>query len=194
MKDTQCLKKKSRTHFLGLAVLDALHGDLDLVSLLPGARDLGVELELESLLGADPLELLGDLHVDAHAADVAEELDGGHLGAKQVWSLSSFEPTLNDLNQVSSVTLLMTSSKALANEGLFELTRPTLWTRAVSLCFPKTTEEPGCSQVKRLILGQIIAFVPEIVSEFGQIIAFFPEIVSEFGQTIAFLSDYNLIH
>ena len=45
----------------------------------------------------------------------------------QVWSLSSFEVgcqlLTNDLNQVSSVSLLMTSSTALANEGLFELTQ-----------------------------------------------------------------------
>ena len=44
----------------------------------------------------------------------------------QVWSPSSFEFSCqllrNDLNQVSSVTWLMTSSTALANEGLFELT------------------------------------------------------------------------
>ena len=61
--------------------------------------------------------------------------------------LASFK---ENLNQVSSVSLLMTSSTALANEGLFELTRPPLLTLAVSLSLVKTTEEPGCSQVKRL--------------------------------------------
>ena len=50
-------------------------------------------------------------------------VQGGH---QQVWSLSSFKVSRqlsNDLNQVSSVSLLMTSSTALTNEGLFELTR-----------------------------------------------------------------------
>ena len=71
----------------------------------------------------------------------------------QVWSLSSFKVSCqlltNDLNRVSSVSLLMTSSTALANEGLFELTRRPSLTRAVSSSFAETTEEPGCSQVKR---------------------------------------------
>ena len=70
----------------------------------------------------------------------------------QVWSLSSFKVSCqllkNDLNRVSSVSLLMTSSTALANEGLFELTRRPSLTRAVSSSFAETTEEPGCSQVK----------------------------------------------
>ena len=72
--------------------------------------------------------------------------------SNQVWSLSSFKVSCqlltNDLNQVSSVSLLMTSSTALANEGLFELTRRPSLTRAVSSSFAETTEEPGCSQVK----------------------------------------------
>ena len=75
-----------------------------------------------------------------------------NCGVKQVWSLSSFKVSrqllTNDLNQVSSVSLLMTSSTALANEGLFELTRRPSLTRAVSSSFAETTEEPGCSQVK----------------------------------------------
>ena len=71
----------------------------------------------------------------------------------QVGSLSHFEVSrqllTHDLNQVSSVSLLMTSLTALANEGLFELTwRPWL-ARAVLSSFAETTEEPGCSQVKR---------------------------------------------
>ena len=45
----------------------------------------------------------------------------------QVWSLSSFDLgrqlLRNDLNQVSSLSLFMTSSTALANKGLFELNR-----------------------------------------------------------------------
>ena len=59
--------------------------------------------------------------------------------------LASFQESLN---QVSSVSLLMTSSPSLANEGLFELTQRPSLTRAVSLSFAETTEEPGCSQVK----------------------------------------------
>ena len=50
-----------------------------------------------------------------------------------------------NLNQVSSVSLLMTSSLALANEGLFELTRRPSVTRAALLSFAETIEEPGCS-------------------------------------------------
>ena len=53
------------------------------------------------------------------------------------------------MSQVLSVSLLMTSSAALAKEGPFELTRGPLLTLAVSLSFVETTEEPGCSQVKR---------------------------------------------
>ena len=44
--------------------------------------------------------------------------------------------------------LAPSSSPALANEGLFELTRRPSLTRAVSSSFAETTEEPGCSQVK----------------------------------------------
>ena len=86
--------------------------------------------------------------------------DGGGLGAGlngQVESLTSFKVSrqllMNDLNQVSSVSLLMTSSTALANEGLFELTRRPSLTRAVSLSLAETTEAPGCSQVKKLKFG-----------------------------------------
>ena len=45
--------------------------------------------------------------------------------------------------------LAPSSSPALANEGLFELIwRPSL-TWAVLLSYAETTEEPGCSRVKR---------------------------------------------
>ena len=81
----------------------------------------------------------------------------------QVWSLSSFEVSrqllTNGLNQVSSVSLLMTSSTALANKGLFELTLCPSLTLAFSLSFGETTKEPGCSQVKR----------PKFLSTFGQV-------------------------
>ena len=55
--------------------------------------------------------------------------------AYQVWSLSSLEVSrqllTDDLNQVSSVSLLMTSSTSLTNGGLFKLTRRPLLTQAV---------------------------------------------------------------
>ena len=62
---------------------------------------------------------------------------------------------MENLNEVSSVSLLMTASTALANQGLFELTRRPSLTRAVSLSFAETTEELGRSQVKKLKLKQI---------------------------------------
>ena len=43
-----------------------------------------------------------------------------------------------NLNQVSSVSLLMTSSTALVNKGLFELTRSSLLACAVLLFFAET--------------------------------------------------------
>ena len=55
------------------------------------------------------------------------DIDGAWNALRtQVWSLSSFKVSrqllMNDLNQVSSVSLLVTASTAFANEGLFELT------------------------------------------------------------------------
>ena len=49
----------------------------------------------------------------------------------------------------------------LANKGLFALTRHPSLTPAVSLSLGETTEEPGCTQVKRPKFGQILAFSPE---------------------------------
>ena len=73
-------------------------------------------------------------------------------GWTQVGSLSSSKVSrqllMNDLNQVSSISLLMTASTALANKGLFELTRRPSLAR-VSLSFEEINEEPGCCQVKR---------------------------------------------
>ena len=63
-----------------------------------------------------------------------------------------------DLNQVSPVSLLMTSLTAQANEELFELTGHPSLTRAVSLSFAETTEEPGFSLMESQIfvsVGQI---------------------------------------
>ena len=53
-----------------------------------------------------------------------------------------------NLNQVSSVSMLMTASPALAI-GLFELTQCPSLTRAVWLSFAETMEESGYSLVKR---------------------------------------------
>ena len=50
--------------------------------------------------------------------------------------------------------LAPSSSPALANEGLFELTRRPSLTRAVSLSSVETTEDPGCSQVKKTHFNQ----------------------------------------
>ena len=65
----------------------------------------------------------------------------------QVWSLSSFKVSrqllTNDLDQVSSVSLLMTSSTALPNEWLLGLTRCPWLTQADSLSLTEITEEPG---------------------------------------------------
>ena len=90
---------------------------------------------------------------------------------KQVWSLSSFKVSCqlltNDLNRVSSVSLLMTSSTALANEGLFELTRRPSLTRAVSSSFAETTEEPSCSQVKRPKFRLILVIFKQISPDYN---------------------------
>ena len=54
----------------------------------------------------------------------------------------------------------------LANEGLFELTwRPSL-TLAVSLLFAETTEEPGCSQVKRPKFCLILVIFKQISPDY----------------------------
>ena len=63
------------------------------------------------------------------------------------FKFQSKSPTNNDLNQVSSISLLITSSKAHVSERLFELTQHPMLTLAVLLSFTETTEEPGCSQV-----------------------------------------------
>ena len=57
--------------------------------------------------------------------------------------------------------LAPSSSPALANEGLFELTRHPSLTRAVSLSSTETTEEPGCSQVKMTYFDLILASLPD---------------------------------
>ena len=76
-----------------------------------------------------------------------------------VWSLSSFEVSCqlftNDLNQVSSVSVLMTSSTAPANEGLFVLTLSPLLTQALLLSFAETTKGPSCSQEIKQKFDQI---------------------------------------
>ena len=82
----------------------------------------------------------------------------------QVWSLSSFKVSrqllANDLNQVSFISLLMTSSTALANKGLFELTQ-----RPSSGCY-----------LRKLLKNQVVSGgKAKILPKFGQILAFSPE-------------------
>ena len=82
---------------------------------------LTVEKVSKSSMGAfDAIKLPGSL---GHFLSELEVF----LLRHQVWSQSSFERSYqlltNDLNQVSSVSLLMTFLMALANEGLFELSR-----------------------------------------------------------------------
>ena len=105
-------------------------------------------------------ELLFALAKELDDGTICQKMEGkkGNLKVQpnslfyQVWSLSSFEVSRqvsrNDLNQISSVSLLMISLTALANEGLFDLTRHPWLIRAMSLSFAETIEEPGYSQVK----------------------------------------------
>ena len=71
------------------------------------------------------------------------------------------------MDQISSVTLLMTDSTALANEGLIELTRCPLLTWVFSLSFVGTTEEPGCSQVKRPKFRLILVIFKQISPDYN---------------------------
>ena len=61
----------------------------------------------------------------------------------------------------SSVSLLMTASTALANKGLFELTRHPSLTGVILLSFAKKTGEPDFSQVKSQNFALILAFSPD---------------------------------
>merc|ERR1719180_265905 len=69
-------------HLFSFSVLDTFDGHLDLSSLLPCSHHLRVQLELDPLLGHDALELLGDVHVNSHPANVTKELNGCNLGSK----------------------------------------------------------------------------------------------------------------
>ena len=60
---------------------------------------------------------------------------------------SDLTSLMENLNQVTAVSLLMTSSTALANEGLFELTGRPLLTQAVS-SFAENSNVSGCSLKK----------------------------------------------
>ena len=64
-------------------------------------------------------------HLNPSAAPITSFFTA-NMKTCQVWSLSSFEVScqllMNYLSQVSSISVQMTSSTALANEGLFELT------------------------------------------------------------------------
>merc|ERR1719180_637530 len=84
-----CVRTTSNTdqqnigvHLFSFSILDTFDGLLDLASLLPCSHPLRVQLELDPLLGHDALELLGDVHVNPHPANVAQELNGCNLGSK----------------------------------------------------------------------------------------------------------------
>lgn len=62
-----------------LAVLDALCADLDVGTIASSRQDLGAQFELEALLGKATLESFGNLHVDAQAAHMSQELHTRHL-------------------------------------------------------------------------------------------------------------------
>lgn len=49
---------------------------------LGGPQDFGAQLELKALLLQDALEVLGNFHVDAHAAHVAQKLHCRHRGTQ----------------------------------------------------------------------------------------------------------------
>lgn len=70
------------TYGLRLATLGSIDLELHQLTRLVTADDLGVELELHTLLLEKLLGSLGDLSVHAGTTDLAEELDNGDLGAE----------------------------------------------------------------------------------------------------------------
>ena len=69
----------------------------------------------------------GGTSIDSHPASQLVSR-AGMVTIRFESELASFE---ENLNKVSSVSLLMTASTALAKEGLFELTQRPLWTQPV---------------------------------------------------------------
>ena len=67
------------TDLILLAVFDALCADLDVGTIASGRQHLGVQFELEALLGKATLESFGNLHVDAQATHMSQELHTRHL-------------------------------------------------------------------------------------------------------------------
>lgn len=65
-----------------LATLGSLNVEADGSTAVVTAHDLGVGLELDTLLSEDLLSLLGDLSVHTGATDLAEELNDGDLSTK----------------------------------------------------------------------------------------------------------------
>ena len=78
---THTESKSTSTDLFLLAILDALCVDLDVGTITRGRQDLGVQQELEALLGKATLEIFGHLHVDAQSAHMAQELHTRHLRA-----------------------------------------------------------------------------------------------------------------
>ena len=88
----------------------------------PRARRIGVDVPVTRQVPAKPI-------INSYTD---QDDQAGMVTIKFESELASFQ---ENLNQVSSVSLLMTSSTALANEGRLVVIR-------------ETTEKPGCSQVK----------------------------------------------
>ena len=70
-------------------------------------------------------------------------------------------------NQVSSVSLVMTSLTALTNEGFFELIQRPLLSRAVSSSLAETTAEPGSNQAKRPKFCLIVVIIKQISPDYN---------------------------
>ena len=79
----------SPTDLFLLAILDSLCRHADGASLACGRRHLGVELELDALLGEAALEVFGHLHVNSQTTYMAQELHAGHLCSQALphWAL-----------------------------------------------------------------------------------------------------------
>ena len=120
---------------------------------LPVLVEVGPPVPVDGLVGRSHLgdEVVLDLPLDIELCE-----DAGIVTIKSLSELPSFK---ENTNQVLSVSLLMTSSTALANEGLFELTWCPSLTWAVSSSFAETTEEPGCKSGEKA----------KVLSNFGHI-------------------------
>jgi hypothetical protein len=79
--DITTANTKIYTHSLGLSTLCSLHVQHDLAILLLSTHHLGVELELQALLGQNLLEVLANLGVHS-SSDGTEVFDNGHFSTE----------------------------------------------------------------------------------------------------------------